>query len=177
MANKTVTIRVDKTLLSEIDDKWKEMGFNNRSEYIKYKLKEGMNHIDLKNKIKRLREDGTEMIEEGNKKLKEADYLESELENGFGDVYEIKDELVDMIIAKYRKWGGRVYYDEKFPFVITEIPNNFDDGFDWVDEDEAARVMEINKPEVDMPKTWKKHAEQTVNDWIDKNLIIYGKNG
>lgn len=172
-----MTFRVSDELLYEIDEKWKEMGFNNRAEYIRYKLKEGLNHSDVRRKIKRLRDDGQEMIDKGQKMLKEAEYLEKELENGYGDVNEIREELVEMIIKKYRKWGGRVYADKKFPFVITEIPNNFD-NFEWTDEDEAARLMEINKPPVGVSgEKWKEHAQKTVEDWIDNNLIIYGKNG
>lgn len=178
MPNNVMTIRVSDELLNEIDERWKEMGFNNRAEYIRYKLKNGLNTSDIRKKVERLRKDGKEMIDEGNKMLKEAEYLEAQLENGYGDVNEIRDDLIEMILRKYREWGGRVYSNKKYPFVITEIPNSFDQNFEWTDEDEAANILELNKPEIGVGgDKWVEHAEKTVQEWIDKNMIIYGKNG
>lgn len=172
MPYKVMTIRVSKDLKDQLDQEWKDKGFENRTEYIRYLLNKATNMNGLRKKMRRLREDGKELIDEGEKKLKEAEYLENKSQTEVGDGELIREDLIDIIKKQYRNWENDVYANKAIGFVYAEIPEMIDGEITWNDEDKAANILITTSPQGDVDN-FQECAEEVVDKWIEEGLFNY----
>lgn len=171
MSYEVLTIRVDKDLKDQLDKEWKEKDFDNRAEYIRYLLNKGTNMNGLRKKIRRLKEDGSNLIEQGQRKLKEAEYLANKSQEEVGDAELVRDQIEDMIITEWKREQGYVLTNEAPNFVYAKIPERVDGEIEWIDDEEAVRVLHSNAP--GETGDFEEHAEKVLDLWIEEGLFKY----